>query len=57
MNINFDNIITPAYVIDETKLTKNLKQLAAVKQRTGCKILLATKAYSCYQTYRSLANI
>ena len=51
MNINFDNVITPAYVIDETKLTKNLKQLAAVKQRTGCKILLATKAYSCYQTY------
>ena len=51
MNINFDTIKTPAYVIDEIRLLQNLKQLVSVKQRTGCKILLATKAYSCYQTY------
>ena len=51
MTINFDTIKTPAYVIDESKVKENLEKLAYVKQVTDCKILLATKAYSCYKTY------
>ncbi len=51
MTINFENIKTPAYVIDENKIKANLLKLNNVKQQTGCKILLATKAYSCYNTY------
>lgn len=42
---------TPVYVIDEDKLKKNLEILAGVQRRTGCKILLAQKAFSCYQFY------
>ena len=42
---------TPCYVIDEKKLRENLKILAGVQQRTGCKILLAQKAFSCFHEY------
>ncbi len=40
------DIVTPAYVIDEAVLEENLKILKKVKDLTGCKILLALKAFS-----------
>lgn len=42
---------TPAYIIDESLLENNLKTLRGVIDRTGCKILLAQKAYSLFDTY------
>ncbi len=42
---------TPYFCIDEKKLHENLRILADVKARAGCKILLAQKAYSAYATY------
>lgn len=42
---------TPCYVIDEAKLIQNLEILHGVEKRTGCKILLAQKAFSCYHLY------
>ncbi|HFI0620759.1 TPA: carboxynorspermidine decarboxylase [Streptococcus suis] len=42
---------TPAYVIDEAKLVNNLEILKSVQERTGCKVLLAQKAFSMYATY------
>ncbi len=42
---------TPCYIIDEKKLTENLEILHGVEERTGCKILLAQKAFSCYHLY------
>ena len=42
---------TPCYVIDEKKLRENLEVLKGVKERTGCKILLAQKAFSCFHEY------
>ena len=42
---------TPVYVIDEDKLTENLKILRRVERSTGCKILLAQKAFSAYCEY------
>ena len=42
---------TPCYVIDKEKLIQNLKILHEVEQRTGAKILLAQKAFSCYHVY------
>ncbi len=42
---------TPVYVIDEDKLTENLKILRSVEQNTGCKILLAQKAFSAFCEY------
>lgn len=42
---------TPAYVIDEGKLEDNCRVLAGVMERTGCKILLAQKAFSAFAEY------
>lgn len=42
---------TPCYVIDRDRLEANLKVLRGVMERTGCRILLAQKAFSCYAVY------
>lgn len=42
---------TPAYVVDEELLIKNLEILKGVRERTGTKILLAQKAFSMYSVY------
>ena len=40
------DIATPAYVLDATLLKRNLATAARIKRETGCKVLLATKAFS-----------
>ena len=47
----FRTIETPAYVLDEKKLIKNLEILKDVQQKSGCKILLAQKAFSMFSVY------
>ncbi len=47
---------TPCYVIDGDKLKSNLKILKGVEDRTGCKILLAQKAFSCFKLYPLIGN-
>ena len=42
---------TPCYVIDEKKLERNAEVLASVISHTGCRILLAQKAFSNYDFY------
>lgn len=49
MKIN--QLPTPVYVIDEDKLTDNLRLLHRVESSTGCKILLAQKAFSAFCVY------
>ncbi len=44
-------IRTPYYVTDESLLIENLEKLKSVSDRTGCKILLAQKAFSMYRVY------
>lgn len=46
---------TPCYVIDEGALRRNGEILAGVARRTGCKILLAQKAFSNFNLYSVLA--
>ena len=48
----FQNIKTPCYILDEKALVKNAKLLGEVSERTGCKMLLAQKAFSNYDCYR-----
>ena len=48
----FQNIKTPCYILDEKALIKNAKLLGEVSERTGCKMLLAQKAFSNYDCYR-----
>ena len=42
---------TPYFLGDEKKLVKNLEILKQVSDRTGCKILLAQKAFSMFYAY------
>jgi carboxynorspermidine decarboxylase len=42
---------TPCYVVDEGLLVRNLELLQSVQRRTGCKILLAQKAFSMFSVY------
>ena len=51
----FEEIPTPCYVIEEKKLQENGRILAEVSKHTGCKILLAQKAFSNYDCYPLLA--
>lgn len=41
----------PRYIIDESALKRNLEVLKGVSDRTGVKILLAQKAFSCTAVY------
>ncbi|HEM6089648.1 TPA: carboxynorspermidine decarboxylase [Streptococcus suis] len=54
--MRIDQVPTPAYVIDEAKLVNNLEILKSVQDRTGCKVLLAQKAFSMYATYPLLSQ-
>lgn len=49
--MRMDQLPTPCYVIDEEKLKENLSILKEVKEKAGCKILLAQKAFSCFYEY------
>lgn len=46
---------TPCYLLDEARLRRNGEILLGVQQRTGCKILLAQKAFSNFDLYPLLA--
>lgn len=46
---------TPCYLVDEQKLVSNAKILSSIIEHTGCKILLAQKAFSNYDFYPLLA--
>lgn len=48
---SFAAIPSPCYIVDEDALKRNLETLAAVKKQTGCKILLAQKAFSMFAVY------
>ena len=52
----FEELKTPCYVIEEGCLKENGKVLRNLAQRTGCKILLAQKAFSNYDCYPLLAD-
>ena len=47
----FEHIKTPCYILDEKALIENAKLLGEVAERTGCKMLLAQKAFSNYDCY------
>jgi len=51
ININLEKVNTPCYIIDESKIIKNLEILDSVQKRTGCKIILAQKAFANYALY------
>ncbi|MDD5923445.1 MAG: carboxynorspermidine decarboxylase [Clostridia bacterium] len=49
--MKFNELSTPCYVVDEKKLVANLEVLEKLQNDTGCKVLLAQKAFSMYSLY------
>lgn len=47
---------TPCYVVDEARLIENLTILYDISRRSGCKILLAQKAFSMFAVYPLIAR-
>ncbi|MEK4517183.1 carboxynorspermidine decarboxylase [Paenibacillus sp. FSL H8-0122] len=51
MDIDISNLPSPAYLVDERLLTKNLETLNYVQEKSGAKILLAQKGFSMHAMY------
>jgi len=49
--MRFEELPTPSFVVDESLIERNLKILKGVIDRTGCKIVLAQKAFSMTTMY------
>ena len=56
MAMKIDKVPTPAYVVDEQALEKNLELLKEVKDAAGCRILLAQKCFSMFAEYPLIAE-
>ncbi|MFA9380729.1 MAG: carboxynorspermidine decarboxylase [Acetanaerobacterium sp.] len=56
LDFNTADVSTPCYVVDRSLLEQNLTRLRAVADRTGCRILLAQKAFSMYYFYPLIAR-
>ena len=46
-----EELRTPYFYVDERRLKKNLEVLRQVAQESGCRILLAQKAFSMFSCY------
>ncbi len=47
---------TPCFVVDEGLIADNLNILASVKERAGCKVLLALKCFAMFSLFPMLAE-
>ena len=50
-DLPIDDLHTPCYLTDARLLQKNTALLKQIQQETGCKILLAQKAFSMFAAY------
>lgn len=53
---SYEIVSTPAYVIWEEKIEENARILGDLARRSGCRILLAQKAFSMYRLYPLLSR-
>ena len=54
--IDYSQVPSPCYVLEEARLVKNLELLKSVRERTGAKIICALKGYSMWSTFPLLAQ-
>ena len=57
MSMKLTNLDSPRYVISEKKIKENLDYFKFIKEKTSCKILLATKAFSCFSVYPLISSV
>ncbi len=55
--MNLADVPTPCYVVSEAALARNLEILSQVRERTGCRILLALKAFSMFSVFGMLSRV
>ncbi len=56
MDIDFESVNTPCYVVDRRLLNKNLKILDYVQNQAGCKILLALKGFAMHAVFGQIGR-
>ena len=49
--IDYAQVPTPAYVVDEVRLRRNLSLIKSVKERAGVEIILAFKAFALWKVF------
>ena len=56
MNVDFNQIPTPCYVLDEHLLRANLEKFARVKREAGVNVICALKGFSFYYSFKMLKD-
>ncbi len=51
MNMDFHNVSSPCFVVDEAALQANMDILAAVRRRAECRIILALKGFAMFGVF------
>ncbi|SOE23060.1 carboxynorspermidine decarboxylase [Spirosomataceae bacterium TFI 002] len=51
MNVDFTQIPSPCYVLDQELLIRNLKLISDVQEKSGASIILALKGFSMYSQF------
>jgi carboxynorspermidine decarboxylase len=49
--LNLARVATPCFIVDENRVRNNLAVLDGVQKRTGCRILLALKAFAMFSLF------
>lgn len=49
--IDYSKVPTPAYVVDEVRLRRNLSLIKSVKERAGVEIIMAFKAFALWKVF------
>lgn len=47
----FNEISRPTYILEESRLRRNIQTIASVAQRSGAEIILAFKAFALWKTF------
>lgn len=55
-DIDVSALATPFFMVDEAALKRNLAVLASVRERTGCRLLLALKCFAMFRVFPLLAK-
>ncbi|EFK07234.1 carboxynorspermidine decarboxylase [delta proteobacterium NaphS2] len=56
LGLDLEGVSTPCFVVDEGRLRQNLAVLKHVQDRTGCRILLALKAFAMFSVFPLLGK-
>lgn len=56
MSIDYQQVPSPAYVLDIARLRRNLKQIARVQERSGVRIILALKGFALWRVFPLVAE-